>query len=101
MPYCPLSNAGNLTVSSELITAYHELNPSTVDELDEEPSPLEFMRYVSRNVPFIVRKGAKDWRACQKWNADYLRRAMEGHSVNVATTPLGQVELLQSTRLDS
>lgn len=77
---------------AELITTYHDLNRSIIDELKEEPSPLDFMRYVSRNRPFVVRKGAKGWPACRKWNADYLRQTMEGQSVNVAMTPLGQVD---------
>ncbi|KAK7910853.1 hypothetical protein PG985_013334 [Apiospora marii] len=40
---------------AELITTYNELNSSVVEELAEEPSPLEFMRYVARNTPFVVR----------------------------------------------
>ena len=71
------------------ITTYHELNPSIIDERDEEPSPLEFMRYVARNRPFVVRKAAKEWPAVLKWNEEYLRHAMTGECVNVAITPCG------------
>lgn len=71
------------------ISTYHELNPSVIEELDEEPSPLEFMRFVARNRPFIVRKAANDWPAVRKWDAEYLEDAMEGESVNVAVTPYG------------
>ncbi|KAJ2974605.1 hypothetical protein NUW58_g8607 [Xylaria curta] len=35
----------------ELLTTYNELNSSRIEELNEEPSPLEFMRYVARNIP--------------------------------------------------
>lgn len=76
----------------DLITSFNELNPSTVEELDEEPSPLEFMRYVARNTPFVVRGGAADWRATQRWNADYLRGHLAGHQVNVAVTPVGNAD---------
>jgi jumonji domain-containing protein 7 len=78
-----------LTRIPELISGYHELNSNSIDELPEEPSALEFMRYVARNRPLVVRKGARDWNACQKWNAEYLKRVMAGQMVNVAITPLG------------
>ena len=72
-----------------VITSYHELNASVVEELIEEPSPLEFMRYVARNRPFVVRGAASDWDAVKQWDAKYLREAMHGQSVEVAITPLG------------
>jgi jumonji domain-containing protein 7 len=76
----------------DLITNYHELNASVVDEFLEEPSPLEFMRYVAKNRPFVVRGGALHWKACQEWDAEYLRRALKGETVNVAVTPSGYVQ---------
>jgi peptidyl-lysine (3S)-dioxygenase / protease len=76
----------------KLITAYQDLNPPIIDELKEEPSALEFMRYVARNKPFILRKGAKEWKACRKWNDQYLRKVMEGQTVNVAITPSGNAD---------
>ncbi|RYP59748.1 hypothetical protein DL769_008416 [Monosporascus sp. CRB-8-3] len=77
---------------AELITTYNELNASVVEELSEEPSPLEFMRYVSRNTPFVVRQGGRDWPATKKWTAAYLREALSGHKVNVAVTPFGNAD---------
>ncbi|RYP02640.1 hypothetical protein DL764_005685 [Monosporascus ibericus] len=77
---------------AELITTYNELNASVVEELSEEPSPLEFMRYVSRNTPFVVRQGARDWPATKKWTAAYLREVLSGHEVNVAVTPFGNAD---------
>ncbi|KAI0145221.1 phospholipase A2 [Xylariaceae sp. FL1272] len=77
---------------AELLTTYNELNSSRIEELDVEPSPLEFMRYVSRNTPFLVRGGARDWAATRKWDAAYLRTALEGHDVNVAVTPAGNAD---------
>lgn len=76
---------------AELITTYHELNSSVVEELTEEPSPLEFMRYVARNTPFVVRGGARDWQATKTWNVEYLTQFLKDHNVNVAVTPLGLV----------
>lgn len=74
---------------TNLINTYHELNANVVDELSEEPSPLEFMRYVRCNRPFVVRNAASGWDALEKWNADFLRKAMDGQSVKVAVTPNG------------
>ena len=75
----------------DLVTTYHELNGEHVDELDEEPSALEFMRYVARNRPFVVRKGASKWPAVQHWNYRYLVDRMKDSIVNVAITPYGSV----------
>lgn len=74
---------------AELITAYNELNSSFVEELDDEPSPLEFMRYVARNTPFVVRKGATHWTATKTWTAVYLESFLRDQHVNVAVTPKG------------
>ncbi|KAH6649145.1 putative phospholipase [Truncatella angustata] len=76
----------------ELITGYNELNSSRIEELQEEPSPLEFMRFVAKNTPFVVRGAAKDWRATKTWSAQYLREALRGHQVNVAVTPYGNAD---------
>jgi peptidyl-lysine (3S)-dioxygenase / protease len=74
---------------SNLISTYHELNANVVDILDEEPSALEFMRFVAKNRPFIVRGAATQWSATRKWDAAYLREVMAEEFVNVAVTPKG------------
>jgi peptidyl-lysine (3S)-dioxygenase / protease len=73
----------------ELITSFDELNSSVIEELHEEPSPLEFMRYVARNTPFVVRGGARDWTATKTWTAQHLKYVLRDHEVNVAVTPNG------------
>jgi len=50
---------------------------------------LEFMRFVARNRPFVVRNGARDWPAFQKWNSEYLAEVMQNQLVSVAITPSG------------
>ncbi|KAK2602042.1 hypothetical protein N8I77_008613 [Diaporthe amygdali] len=77
---------------AELLTNYNELNTSVVDELYEEPSPLEFMRYVSRNTPFVVRGGASDWNATKTWDLGQLENLLRGLTVNVAVTPKGNAD---------
>lgn len=74
---------------AELITTYNELNSPVVQELDDEPSPLEFMRFVARNTPFVLRRGAAHWTASKTWTADYLQDVLQHQSVNVAVTPQG------------
>lgn len=74
---------------ADLLTAYDELNSSSIDELHEEPSALEFMRYVAQNRPFVVRDGAREWEAVENWNEAYLRDRMGDKGVNVAITPFG------------
>ena len=76
---------------TELLTTYNELNLPTADELTDVPSPLEFMRYVARNRPFVVRGGASDWEATKTWNVETLKELLKGQSVNVAVTPEGCV----------
>jgi jumonji domain-containing protein 7 len=73
----------------ELLETYDELNSSEITELFEEPSALEFMRFVALNRPFVVRGGAVQWKATQSWNVKYLAKIMEGQNVNVAVTPNG------------
>ena len=72
-----------------LMRNYHELNAAVVDELHEEPSALEFMRYVSKNIPFVVRQAAVEWKAFEKWDASYLRQQLGDEEVKVAVTPSG------------
>ena len=73
-----------------LLISYHELNPASIDELTEAPSPLEFMRYVAKNTPFVVRGGSSQWPALS-WDLEYLEKAMGITPVEVACTPFGSV----------
>ncbi|KAK4203331.1 cupin-like domain-containing protein [Triangularia verruculosa] len=77
---------------AELIENYNELNSSVIEELTEEPSPLEFMRYVAKNTPFVVRRAAKDWKAAKEWNANFLKDFLKDETVNVAVTPHGNAD---------
>jgi len=76
----------------ELILAYQEFNPPNVNELEEQPSALEFMRYVAQNRPFVVRKGAAGWKACKEWDIPYLLSIMKDQKVQVAKTPFGNAD---------
>jgi jumonji domain-containing protein 7 len=77
---------------AELITTFNDLNSSAIEELYEEPGPLEFMRYVARNIPFVIRGGASAWKATRLWDSAYLKSALEGQNVNVAVTPHGNAD---------
>lgn len=83
------SEATEVDPITESLNTYNELNSKEIEELHEIPSPLEFMRYVARNRPVVIRGGAKDWKATRTWNAAYLKNILDGKSVNVAITPKG------------
>lgn len=83
---------------TELITTYNELNSSVISEITGNISPLEFMRYVARNRPFVFRGGASEWEATQTWNVPELKALLKGQSVNVAVTPKGYVLDSSSSR---
>jgi len=76
----------------ELLTTYTELNSTRIDEFAEVPSALEFMRFVARNRPFVVRGGANGWTATRTWGVQVLKELLEGQSVNVAVTPKGNAD---------
>ena len=50
---------------------------------------MEFMRFVARNTPFVVRGAAADWKATQTWTVGYLKTFLGDEPVNVAVTPSG------------
>lgn len=79
------------TAMEELIATYHELNGSHVDELAEIPTPLEFMQYVRRGRPFVIRGAVSEWPAMQ-WTPEYLENEMKGSRVQIAMTPSGLVK---------
>ena len=76
----------------EFISTYHELNANHVDELFELPSPLEFMQFVRRARPFVVRGGVSEWPAT-RWTVEHLENEMKGSRIQVAVTPFGFVKL--------
>ncbi|KAK1070176.1 hypothetical protein LTR74_004328 [Friedmanniomyces endolithicus] len=85
---------------TNLIGTYHELNAAVVDELDEQPSALEFMRHVAANRPFVVRRAIRDWPAFRKWDANYLRQLIGKEEVKVAITPLGNADAVIESKED-
>lgn len=62
----------------------------SVPEITNVPCPLEFhRRWVSPNVPVIIRGGVSHWEAVKKWTHDYLRSRIGDLAVTVAVTPTG------------
>ena len=55
-------------VQAEQITA--------CDVLTKPPSAPEFLTYVRRNRPFVLRGGALSWPATKTWTLDYLMSYM-------------------------
>ncbi|KAF1918417.1 cupin-like domain-containing protein [Ampelomyces quisqualis] len=81
-----------------LLDNYHDINSQTVTELSREPSALEFMRFVARNQPFVVRNNRALTRIpcfsepLRTWNAAYLSKKMNNQPVTVAMTPKGNAD---------
>jgi hypothetical protein len=82
----------------ELLTSYTDLNGSRIVELKTEPSPLEFMRFVALNTPFVVKNATSEWRATKLWGSSYFRNALRGQMINVAVTPNGFDILISSCK---
>lgn len=74
----------------ELITSYQALNGRHVTELTEVPSPIEFMQFVRKGRPCVIRGAASEWPATN-WTVEYLENKMKGSHIKVAVTPLGCV----------
>lgn len=71
---------------------YQSLNPSTVTELQEVPSPLEFARYVGANRPCVIRGGARDQQlpALDRWTDEYIvEKLAEKAELRISVTPSG------------
>ena len=83
--------------TADMLTTYHDLN-GDIHVLYEEPSPLDFMGYVAKNRPLVVRRGCSQWLAVRKWNADYLQGIMKDIPVKVAVTPHGSVRSRQPSQ---
>jgi jumonji domain-containing protein 7 len=81
-----------------LLESYHDINSQSVTELTREPTPLEFMRFVSRNQPFVIRnnpnskQGTLFEKTLERWNVQYLGEKMAGEEVTVAITPSGNAD---------
>ncbi|KAH5599369.1 tRNA wybutosine-synthesis-related protein 4 [Parastagonospora nodorum] len=78
----------------ELLDNYHDINSQYITELPKEPTPLEFMRFVSRNQPFIVRSTPDPtFRHISKtWTPSYLSQKLADTPVTVALTPKGNAD---------
>ena len=86
--FCPPIMSEQAT--EEMLVTYHELNGG-IDILHECPSPLEFMRYVAKNRPFMVRAGCSAWPAMRRWDVSRFRTTLTDTPIKVAITPYGLV----------
>ncbi|XP_060552824.1 bifunctional peptidase and (3S)-lysyl hydroxylase Jmjd7-like isoform X2 [Ruditapes philippinarum] len=66
---------------------------STVTEIDEAPSPLQFYRdFVAPNKPVLIKNAIDHWPALKKWTPEYLRDKIGDQEVTVAVTPNGYAD---------
>ncbi|XP_066929748.1 bifunctional peptidase and (3S)-lysyl hydroxylase Jmjd7-like [Clytia hemisphaerica] len=67
--------------------------PTEVRELEDNPSPLCFLReHVMTNVPLVIRGGVKHWPAVEKWSDEYLCETLGDKTVTVSMTPNGYAD---------
>ncbi|KAI5812653.1 phospholipase A2 [Pyronema omphalodes] len=76
----------------ELLTSYHELNTSFVEERFGMPTSLQFLQCVQKNRPVVFRGAASHWKAVQTWDPEYLRMKMGETTIAVAETPFGNAD---------
>ena len=72
-----------------LLETYFETNSDNIDYMIDNPSPLQFIKYVAKNRPFVVKGGCSTWPAVRKWNSNYLVQVMGDAEVDIAETPQG------------
>ncbi|KAH8379282.1 hypothetical protein KR009_003991 [Drosophila setifemur] len=71
---------------------------SSVVELDQVPTALEFCRdFYAKNQPVVIRQ-ALSWPAIGKWTPEYLIKALNDKKVDVAITPNGYADGLASQK---
>jgi jumonji domain-containing protein 7 len=78
-----------------LIKTYHDYNPSSITQFARSPTALEFMRFVSCNQPFIIRRNLERTPfddLTKIWTPEYLGERMRGERVQVAITPHGNAD---------
>lgn len=81
------------TALRRFVRDYQSLNPSTVTELEDVPSPLEFARYVGSNRPCVIRGGARKQQlpALERWTDHYLVERLAEKALRISVTPSGYV----------
>ncbi|XP_071449889.1 bifunctional peptidase and (3S)-lysyl hydroxylase Jmjd7 [Hetaerina americana] len=66
-----------------------------VPVIEHPISPLEFHRkWVSPNLPVVLKGAVNHWPAIKKWTNDYLRSAIGDKVVQVAATPNGYADAI-------
>ncbi|XP_077302822.1 jumonji domain containing 7 [Arctopsyche grandis] len=59
----------------------------------DEITSLDFHRkYVSKNIPVLLKNYISHWPATKLWNSDYFRKIMPNKNVKVALTPNGYAD---------
>lgn len=67
--------------------------PPEIDELDQIPRNIDFLRdYVSKNLPVVIRGAASGMPCIQKWSDKYFQQTLSDKKVKVAVTPNGYAD---------
>ena len=74
----------------EMILSYQDFN-SAIEVYNIDPSSKVYAKHITKNRPFIIRGGCSKWPSAH-WSVAYLLEKMDGRSVKVAETPVGNAD---------
>ncbi|GAA96585.1 uncharacterized protein L969DRAFT_50506 [Mixia osmundae IAM 14324] len=78
------------------IADYRENNGNSVDELEHQPTALEFMRQVGQNRPLVIRRSCTPLK--RTWSEQYLADKLGDTPVPIAITPDGRADSIVNGR---
>lgn len=65
---------------------YQDLSSSTVEELHQTPSSIQFSQFVASNRPLVIRRRQQHQLALTTWSNEYLLRAMGDRIIDIAVS---------------
>ncbi|XP_035207935.1 bifunctional peptidase and (3S)-lysyl hydroxylase Jmjd7-like [Stegodyphus dumicola] len=94
-----VDNLKLLKCVADLSEEYNALHSGEIATIESIPSSTEFLRrWVSHNIPVIIKNAVSHWPALRKWNASYLKSKLGGKPVTVSVTPNGYADAVFSDR---
>ncbi|XP_063983082.1 bifunctional peptidase and (3S)-lysyl hydroxylase JMJD7 isoform X1 [Diachasmimorpha longicaudata] len=89
-------------ISQEARELYLKEEIDTIDAKSESLSPLHFhQKYLSKNLPLLIKNGVSNWPAVGKWGIDHFRRKIPEKRISVAVTPNGYADAVATNEEDN
>ncbi|XP_011301391.1 jmjC domain-containing protein 7 [Fopius arisanus] len=88
-------------ISQEAKELYLREEVDTLDANKESLTALQFhQKYVSKNLPLLIKNGVFNWPAVGTWGVDYFRRKIPEKKITVAVTPTGYADAIARNEED-